>query len=88
MPPTRAIRLILAEELRGRDITFNAVAPSATATDMFLDGRDPETIVRVAANNPLGRIGRRDELAEVISFLAGAARWINSQTIYVNGGAV
>ena len=82
-----AISLILARELRGRDITVNAVAPGATATDMFLDGRDPETIARVAGTNPLGRIGRPDDIAEVVSFLAGAARWINGQTIYVNGGA-
>ena len=43
---------------------------------------------QVPSQLPLGRIGRPDDIAEVVSFLAGAARRVNGQKIYVNGGAV
>jgi 3-oxoacyl-[acyl-carrier protein] reductase len=82
-----AISPILAKELRGRDITVNAVAPGPTATALFLDGKDQDTIDRIATMNPMERLGRPDDIAEVVSSLAGPARWINGQTIYVNGGA-
>ncbi|MDD7795557.1 SDR family oxidoreductase [Clostridium sp. 'White wine YQ'] len=83
-----AISLVLAKELRGRDITVNAVAPGPTATELFFEGKDPETIERMAKMNPIERLGKPEDIAEVISFLAGPARWINGQTIYVNGGMV
>jgi 3-oxoacyl-[acyl-carrier protein] reductase len=83
-----AISLVLAKELRGRDITVNAVAPGPTATALFLDGKDQETIDRMARMNPLERLGTPADIAEVVSFLAGPARWINGQTIYANGGMV
>lgn len=83
-----AITLILARELRGRDITVNAVAPGPTATPLFLDGKDDETIAKLAAATPLERLGQPDDIAETVSFLAGPARWINGQVIYANGGAV
>jgi 3-oxoacyl-[acyl-carrier protein] reductase len=82
-----AISPILAKELRGRDITVNAVAPGPTATALFLDGKDQETIDRLAKANPMERLGRPEDIAEVVSSLAGPVRWINGQTIYVNGGA-
>lgn len=81
-----AISLILAKELRGRDITVNAVAPGPTATALFLDGKDAETIDRMAKMNPLERLGTPGDISEVVSFLAGPARWINGQTIFANGG--
>ncbi|MFJ2478088.1 SDR family oxidoreductase [Streptomyces sp. NPDC087659] len=80
------ISLILARELRGRDITVNAVAPGPTATELFLDGKDQETIDRLAKMNPLERLGTPGDIAEVVSFLAGPGRWINGQTLYANGG--
>jgi len=78
--------LILARELKGRDITVNTVGPGPVATDLFLLGKDDALVERIASFNPFNRIGQPREIAEVISFLAGAARWINGQTIYVNGG--
>jgi 3-oxoacyl-[acyl-carrier protein] reductase len=81
-----AISLILAKELRGRDITVNAVAPGPTATALFLDGKDEATIDRMARMNPLERLGTPEDIAEVVSFLAGPGRWVNGQTVYVNGG--
>jgi 3-oxoacyl-[acyl-carrier protein] reductase len=83
-----AISLVLAKELRGRDITVNAVAPGPTATELFFEGKDAETIGHMAKMNPIERLGRPEDIAEVVSFLAGPARWINGQTIYTNGGMV
>ena len=81
-----AMTLVLARELRGRDITVNAVAPGPTATPLFLDGKDQQTIDALAKAAPLERLGSPDDIAESVSFLAGPARWVNGQVIYVNGG--
>ncbi|NKE60019.1 SDR family oxidoreductase [Lentzea sp. PSKA42] len=83
-----ALTLVLARELRGRDITVNAVAPGPTATALFLEGKDQATIDTLAKQAPLERIGSPDDISEVISFLAGPARWINGQTIRANGGII
>ncbi|MFB6948794.1 SDR family oxidoreductase [Streptomyces niveus] len=83
-----AMTLILARELRGRDITVNAVAPGPTATALFLDGKDEETVAKLAAQAPLERLGRPEDIAEVVSFLAGPARWVNGQVLRANGGII
>lgn len=83
-----ALTLILARELRGRDITVNAVAPGPTATALFLEGKDEATIDNLAKQAPLERIGSPADIAEVISFLAGPARWINGQVVRANGGII
>ncbi|WP_114856365.1 SDR family oxidoreductase [Brachybacterium sp. YJGR34] len=82
-----ALSLILARELRGRDITVNAVAPGPTATPLFLDGKSPELVEQIAGGNPFQRLGTPEDIAETVAFLAGPARWINGQTLFVNGGA-
>lgn len=82
-----AVSLILARELRGRDVTVNAVAPGPTATALLLDGKSDELVEQIAGQNPMGRLGTPQDVAEVVSALAGPARWINGQTIFVNGGA-
>lgn len=85
---TEALTMILARELRGRDITVNAVAPGPTATDLFLDGKDEQTIARLAAQPPLERLGTPGDIADVVAFLAGAGRWVNGQVLRANGGIV
>ncbi|WP_280402370.1 SDR family oxidoreductase [Nocardia carnea] len=81
-----AITLILARELRGRDITVNAVAPGPTATPLFLEGKSPEVIEQIAGNNPFQRLGTPQDIAETVAFLAGPARWVNGQVLFTNGG--
>lgn len=83
-----AISLVLAKELRGRDITVNAVAPGPTATDLFLNGKDEQTIARMAQATPLERLGTPADIAELVAFLAGPGRWVNGQTLYANGGLI
>jgi 3-oxoacyl-[acyl-carrier protein] reductase len=83
-----AVTMILARELRGRDITVNTVAPGPTATALFLDGKDAETIERMAKQPPLERLGKPEDIAEVVAFLAGPARWVNGQVLRANGGIV
>jgi len=80
---------ILAKELRGRDITVNAVAPGPTATALFLDGKTPEQIERMSKMAPLERLGRPEDIAALVSMLAGPdGAWVNGQTIRANGGLV
>ncbi|MFB2600037.1 SDR family oxidoreductase [Herbiconiux sp. P17] len=81
-----AMTLVLARELRGKDVTVNAVGPGPTATPLFLEGKDEATIERLANASPLERLGTPDDIAETVSFLAGPARWVNGQVIYTNGG--
>lgn len=82
-----ALTLILARELRGRDITVNAIAPGPTATPLFFEGKSQAQIDGIASANPMQRLGSPDDIAETVSFLAGPARWVNGQVLYVNGGA-
>ncbi|MFC9113773.1 MULTISPECIES: SDR family oxidoreductase [Streptomyces] len=84
-----SITLILARELRGRDITVNTVAPGPTATDLFLDGKTPEEIDRLAKTPPLERLGTPEDIARVAAFLTGpAGHWVNGQVVRANGGMV
>ncbi|WP_295997915.1 SDR family oxidoreductase [Rugamonas sp.] len=80
---------ILAKELRGKGITVNAIAPGPTGTELFLNGKTPEMVERMAKMAPLERLGQPDDIAAAVSFLAGAdGGWINGQTLRANGGLV
>ncbi|GAA2490719.1 SDR family oxidoreductase [Winogradskya humida] len=84
-----ALTLILARELRGRDITVNTVAPGPTATDLFLDGKTDAQIDQLAKQPPLERLGTPDDIAGVVAFLAGPdGHWVNGQTVRANGGII
>ncbi|WP_158852609.1 SDR family oxidoreductase [Saccharothrix deserti] len=78
----------LAVELGGRGITVNAVAPGVILTDVFAALRDnPDAQAAVAGAAALGRLGRPDDIADAVAFLASEdARWITGQVIDVTGG--
>ena len=81
--------MILARELRGRDITVNTVAPGPTATELFLDGKTQEQIDALAKVPPLERLGTPEDIARVVSFLAGPdGHWVNGQILRSNGGMI
>ena len=78
---------VLANELRGRDITVNAVAPGPVATDMFLTGKSAELIDQLSKVAPLERLGQPEDIAAMVSFLAGPeGGWVNAQVLRANGG--
>ncbi len=78
---------VLANELRGRNITVNAVAPGPVDTDLFLTGKTKAQIDELSSLAPLQRLGQPDDIASVVSFLAGPdGGWINSQVLRANGG--
>ena len=80
---------ILSKELRGRHITVNAVAPGPVSTELFLTGKSPELIERMAKLPPLERLGTTEDIASVVSFLAGPdGGWVNGQVLRANGGLV
>ena len=84
-----SLTAILSKEMRGRSITVNAVAPGPTATDLFLTGKSPELIERMARMPPLERIATPEDIAGVVSFLAGPdGGWVNGQVLRANGGLV
>ncbi|KAG8149137.1 SDR family oxidoreductase [Burkholderia catarinensis] len=78
---------VLAQEMRGRGISVNAVAPGPVATELFLHGKSPELIDRMAKTNPLERLGQPEDIAGVVAFLAGPdGTWVNGQVLRANGG--
>jgi 3-oxoacyl-[acyl-carrier protein] reductase len=78
---------VLANELRGRNITVNAVAPGQVETDLFLKGKSDALIDELKKMNPLERLGQPEDMANLVSFLAGPeGGWINSQVLRANGG--
>ena len=84
-----AMTSVLAKELRGRNITVNAVAPGPTATELFLNGKSPELIDRLAKLAPLERLGQPGDIADVVAFLAGKdGGWVNGQVLRANGGII
>jgi 3-oxoacyl-[acyl-carrier protein] reductase len=82
-----AMTKVMAKELRGRTITVNAVAPGPTATALFLDGKPQAVIDDLARLAPLERLGRPEDIAAAVAFLAGPdGAWINGQVLRANGG--
>ena len=82
-----ALTRVFAKELRGRGITCNAVAPGPVATELFLNGKSEELIQQIAKSAPLERLGQPEDIAGVVSFLAGPdGGWVNGQILRANGG--
>jgi 3-oxoacyl-[acyl-carrier protein] reductase len=84
-----AMTHVLANELRGKNITVNVVAPGPTATDLFLRGKPQEVVDHLAKLAPLERLGQPQDIAAVVAFLAGSdGAWINGQILRANGGII
>ena len=84
-----AMTRIMAKELRGRNITVNAVAPGPTATALFLDGKSEAEVDALARLAPLERLGCPEDIAGVVAFLAGPdGAWVNGQVLRANGGFI
>ena len=78
---------VFAQEMRGRAVCVNAVAPGPVATDLFLQGKSDELIAQIVKQAPLERIGEPSDIADAVSFLAGpGGGWVNGQVLRVNGG--
>ena len=78
---------VLANELRGRNITVNAVAPGPVATELFLAGKTEAQIDQMSKIPPLERLGQAEDIANVVLFLAGPeGGWVNAQVLRANGG--
>lgn len=78
---------VLANEMRGRSVTVNAVAPGPVATELFLTGKSDEVIDQMAKLPPLERLGKIEDISGVVSFLLGPdGGWVNNQVIRANGG--
>ena len=84
-----ALTPIFAKEMRGRNITVNAVAPGPVATALFFNGKTEAQIQQFASMPPLQRLGQPGDIASVVAFLVGAeGGWINGQVLRANGGLV
>ena len=84
-----AMTHVLSKELRGRNITVNAVAPGPTATELFLKGKPQEVIDHLSKLAPLERLGQPEDIANAVAFLAGPdGAWVNGQVLRVNGGII
>jgi 2-hydroxycyclohexanecarboxyl-CoA dehydrogenase len=79
----------LAAEVARHRITVNVVSPSTTDTPMLRAILRPEQIQRREQQNPMGRIGRPEDVAAAVAFFASPeAGYITGQTLSVNGGSV
>jgi 3-oxoacyl-[acyl-carrier protein] reductase len=84
-----ALTAVLSKEMRGRNVTVNAVAPGPTATELFLRGKPQGLIDTITKMPPLERLGEPSDIAAAVSMLAGPdGAWINGQTLRVNGGII
>jgi 3-oxoacyl-[acyl-carrier protein] reductase len=78
---------VLANELRGRNITVNALAPGPVATELFLTGKAEAQVEQLRKLPPLERLGQPEDIANLVSFLAGPdGGWVNGQVLRANGG--
>lgn len=78
---------LLAKDLGRRGIAVNAIAPGATATELFYEGKPEHVVKAIAGFSPYNRIGSVEEVVAIFLFLSGSgSQWLTGQTIRINGG--
>jgi 3-oxoacyl-[acyl-carrier protein] reductase len=81
------ITAVAARELGPRGITVNTVSPGATDTELLRASNPPEAVEGNAAFTALGRLGRPDDIANVVAMLVSPdSQWITGQNIRATGG--
>ena len=75
----------LAQELAGREINVNSVAPGFIETEMT-EALPEEVQESILARIPQQRMGRPEEVADVVAWLATRASYVNGTVLHVNGG--
>ena len=84
-----AMSHIVSKELGPKKITVNVVAPGPVATKLFLDGKSDDDIEPIVARTPLGRLGKPEDIARIVSLLVSEdGGWINGQVLRANGGII
>ncbi|SDP57166.1 3-oxoacyl-[acyl-carrier protein] reductase [Mucilaginibacter sp. OK268] len=77
---------IFAKEVGARGINANRVSPGPTNTELFIKGKPQEVIDRLASLSAFNRIGKPEDIAKIVAFLASdEAKWISAQNIGANG---
>ncbi|TLX13057.1 SDR family oxidoreductase [Rhizobium sp. MHM7A] len=84
--PIEELTRTLARELGARGITVNAIAPGAIDTPFFHGPESKEAVAYITNSVPAKRLGKIDDIAPVVAFLATPeAQWISGQTLWING---
>jgi 3-oxoacyl-[acyl-carrier protein] reductase len=84
-----AMSHVIAKEFGPRGITVNVISPGATETETYRVGKSAEFLAGLEAMSAFGRLGRPEEIAAAVTFLASdQAGWITGQNLRVNGGTV
>jgi 3-oxoacyl-[acyl-carrier protein] reductase len=78
---------VLAKDLGRRGVTVNTIAPGPIGTDAYYVGKTEQMVQMQSNIAPAGRLGKPEEVANVVTFLAGEeSSWVNGQTVRINGG--
>jgi 3-oxoacyl-[acyl-carrier protein] reductase len=80
---------VLAKELGPKGISVNCISPGPTETELFFTGKTPEAIERLKAMSAFARLGKPEDIANVVAFLSSAeSGWVSGQNIRANGGTI
>lgn len=78
---------VLAKDLGRRNITVNTISPGPTGTALFYEGKSEQTVKMIEGWAPANRLGKPEEIAGGVLFLASPeGSWVSGQNLRVNGG--